>query len=119
LIEGPSVLLSNLRPFCKAYGPKCTANGESLNQSRAGLGTSFIVKTVDYLGNARLNGGDKTTVVASSTIDESQEEFIVKDNKDGTYSVFYNLMLNGVHDVSIIVNEEPISGSPFRLIVDL
>jgi hypothetical protein len=41
------------------------------------------------------------------------EEAIVKDNKDGTYIVFYNLMNEGEYVLNVTIRAVDIKDSPF------
>lgn len=66
---------------------------------------------MDYKGQPRVSGKDVVTANIKGL--NFDEDLIVKDNKNGTYSAFYNIAEPGTYSLSVTLNEEPIKGSPF------
>lgn len=113
--EGIIVLMENLKPFLKAYPPYCYAHGNALSSGMAGVPASFDVQALDKMHNPRLNGGDEFQAVWIGEKDGQPvtQKGIVKDNKDGTYTVFYNFTVSGKFEVHITESGEEIKDSPF------
>jgi len=66
--------------------------------------------------NQRLNGGDEFEVIWVGQNSEGKaitQKGIVKDNKDGTYAVFYNFTVSGKFQVHIRESTEDIKDSPY------
>eukprot|EP01132_Coremiostelium_polycephalum_P006786 gene6786-8420_t len=134
--EGSPILLNNIKPYMKAYGPNCTvSNLESTLKANAP--NQFTINAFDFAGNKRVSGGDEFEV--RMLLDGSEKmdpeggasntrvrisaflksvDCIVKDNKSaspGTYTVFFNSPQTGSYSVSITNDGLPIKGSPFLL----
>jgi len=116
--ENTSTILQKLVPYMRAYPANCVVATLSDNSLRAKVscGNSFSIEAYDYKGSKRISGGEIFTVFAER--DQNREDFIVKDNKDGTYFAFYNLLQAGVYSISVIVYGQHISNSPFSLVVE-
>ncbi len=98
-----------------AYAPKCIAEGDAVSHAICGVGASFPILTADYLGQKKAKGGDAVKSYISDKGATFREEVIVKDNKDGTYTGFYNLAKEGTFFLNVFIYDEPIKGSPFTL----
>eukprot|EP01117_Protostelium_nocturnum_P020342 TRINITY_DN90_c1_g1_i1.p1 TRINITY_DN90_c1_g1~~TRINITY_DN90_c1_g1_i1.p1 ORF type:complete len:469 (+),score=203.37 TRINITY_DN90_c1_g1_i1:208-1614(+) len=111
--EGPLQLLNNLSPYLEAWPSTSYAEGENLSSGTIRTGNSFLIKAFDMRGKPRVNGGDPFRVLAK--MGEMEESLIVKDNKDGTYTVFYNLTEPGTWQVHVLFKGQETKGSPFTL----
>jgi len=113
--EGFIPLQDNLKPLTLAYGGNSSAEGEALRMSRANAGNSFTILAKDYQGNTRSTGGD--IFMASVASKNFHEDLIVKDNKNGTYTVFYNIGSVGSYQMSVTCKGVHVKGSPFPLTI--
>lgn len=103
----------------KPIGPvdpaKCTAAGTGVGGGAAGSAVSFVVVTKDSDGRRLPHGGldIKVRIRAATGGEEHQQEALVKDHGDGTYTVTYAVSKRGDYTVSVECSGQPISGSPF------
>ncbi|KAK9933071.1 hypothetical protein M0R45_020284 [Rubus argutus] len=103
----------------KPIGPvdsmKCTAAGAGIAGGTACAPSSFMVVTKDSDGRKVPNGGAqiKVKVKPGVGVGGSEQEGVVKDMGDGTYTVTYVVPKRGNYMVSIDCNGRPIMGSPF------
>ena len=103
----------------KPIGPvdpsKCTAAGAGIAGGTACASSSFMVVTKDGDGRKVPNGGAQIKVKVSPGVGVggSEQEGIVKDMGDGTYTVTYVVPKRGNYMVTIECNGKPIMGSPF------
>jgi len=110
----PAEFFSKLVPYMHAFPPKCVVEGEGITSTgRAGVGSSFTILAKDYRGEMRVSGGDPFIAICSG--EGVQDTFVVKDNKNGTYSVFYNIANPGRYQVNITCGPTPIANVPFTL----
>ncbi|KAM1689896.1 hypothetical protein TB2_031153 [Malus domestica] len=103
----------------KPIGPvdpaKCTAAGAGIAGGTACAPSSFMVVTKDSDGRKVPNGGVqiKVKVVPGVGVGGSEQEGMVKDMGDGTYTVTYVVPKRGNYMVSVECSGKPIMGSPF------
>lgn len=103
----------------KPIGPvdpaKCTAAGAGIAGGTACAPSSFMVVTKDVDGRKVPNGGAQIKVKVSPGVGVggSEQEGIVKDMSDGTYTVSYVVPKRGNYMVIVECNGKPIMGSPF------
>ncbi|KAJ7979189.1 RNA recognition motif (RRM)-containing protein [Quillaja saponaria] len=103
----------------KPIGPvdpaKCTAAGTGIAGGTACAPSSFTVVTKDADGRKIPTGGAqiKVKVLPGLGVGGSEQEGIVKDIGDGTYTVTYVVPKRGNYMVNIECNGKPIMGSPF------
>ncbi|KAF5465055.1 hypothetical protein F2P56_015087 [Juglans regia] len=103
----------------KPIGPvdpsKCTAAGTGIAGGTACAPSSFMVVTKDADGRKVPNGGAqiKVKVLPGVGVGGSEQEGIVKDMSDGTYTVTYVVPKRGNYMVNVECNGKPIMGSPF------
>ncbi|CAH9142215.1 unnamed protein product [Cuscuta epithymum] len=103
----------------KPIGPldpnKCTAAGPGIAGGAACAPSTFTVVTKDADGRKLLNGGAQVRVKVAPGVGVggSEQEGIVKDMNDGTYSVTYVVPSRGNYMVNVECNGKPIMGSPF------
>lgn len=103
----------------KPIGPvdpaKCMAAGVGIAGGTACAPASFLVTSKDAEGRKVPNGGAeiKVKVVPGVGVGGSDQEGIVKDMGDGTYTVTYVVPKRGNYMVHIDCNAKPIMGSPF------
>lgn len=103
----------------KPIGPvdpaKCTAAGAGIAGGTACAPSTFMVVTKDADGRKVLSGGAQIKVKVSPGVGVggSEQEGMVKDMGDGTYTVTYIVPKRGNYMVNIECNGKPIMGSPF------
>eukprot|EP00029_Vermamoeba_vermiformis_P008223 TRINITY_DN3785_c0_g1_i1.p1 TRINITY_DN3785_c0_g1~~TRINITY_DN3785_c0_g1_i1.p1 ORF type:complete len:460 (+),score=92.49 TRINITY_DN3785_c0_g1_i1:48-1382(+) len=125
LDQGAPVLIENLAPFTKAWAAHCECTGDSLNTVPAKQGVSFMINAKDFKGKKRTTGNDKFDVLfvrQGSELDVGdskyyQNEGIVKDLKNGSYEVFFNLAYSGNYKVTVLCEGVEIKGSPYTMTV--
>lgn len=106
--------LSN-KPIGPVDPAKCTAAGAGIAGGTAGAASSFMVVTKDLDGRKVPHGGAqiKVKIAPGVGVGGSDQEGIVKDMNDGTYTVTYVVPKRGNYMLSIECNGKPIMGSPF------
>ncbi|KAK8470769.1 hypothetical protein PHAVU_003G050400 [Phaseolus vulgaris] len=103
----------------KPIGPvdpsKCTAAGTGIAGGTACAPSSFVVVAKDADERKVSNGGAqiKVRVTPGLGVGGSEQEGMVKDMGDGTYTVTYVVPKRGNYMVSVECNGRPIMGSPF------
>ncbi|XP_076897686.1 uncharacterized protein LOC143551043 isoform X2 [Bidens hawaiensis] len=103
----------------KPIGPvepsKCTAAGTGVAGGTACAPSSFVVVTKDSDGRKVPHGGAHVKVKVSPGVGVggSEQEGIVKDMGDGTYTVTYVVPKRGNYMLDVECDGKPIMGSPF------
>lgn len=103
----------------KPIGPvepsKCTAAGTGVAGGTACAPCSFVVVSKDADGRKVPNGGAQVKVKVSPGVGVggSEQEGIVKDMGDGTYTVTYVVPKRGNYMLDVECDGKPIMGSPF------
>ncbi|XP_068090570.1 E3 ubiquitin-protein ligase TRIM71 isoform X2 [Hyperolius riggenbachi] len=90
------------------------ATGEGLKRALQGKVASFTVIGYDHDGEARLSGGDLITVLVMGP-DGNLFAADVTDQMNGTYLVSYRPQLEGEHLISVMVCNQHIEHSPFKI----
>jgi len=94
------------------------ATGSGLTKGTQGKEGTFTVTTTDSTGQATHSEIDNVRVdIKSSRRGIEDIRSVVKDLKNGHYSISYTPKVAGNFSVSIKVRDEPIKGSPFTLVV--
>ena len=91
-----------------------SAEGRGLIEAEAGTETNFTVTTRDSIGSQWYNEQDQLTVIIRSQKGE-EEETKIDDCKNGSYVVRYKPKSVGLRDISVEVNGQPLTGSPWRI----
>ena len=91
-----------------------TAKGRGLTKAELGTETRFTVTTRDSKGSQCYDEQDQLTVIVCSQKGE-EEETKIDDCKNGTYVARYKPKSVGLHDISVEVNGQPLTGSPWRV----
>ena len=91
-----------------------SAEGRGLIEAEAGTENNFTVTTRDSIGSQWYNEQDQLTVIIRSQKGE-EEETKIDDCKNGSYVVRYKPRSVGLRDISVEVNGQPLSGSPWRV----
>ena len=91
-----------------------SAEGRGLIEAEAGTETNFTVTTRDSIGSQWYNEQDQLTVIVRSQKRE-EEETKIDDCKNGSYVVRYKPKSVGLRDISLEVNGQPLTGSPWRV----
>ncbi|XP_077125094.1 E3 ubiquitin-protein ligase TRIM71 [Ranitomeya variabilis] len=100
-----------------AFGALTKATGEGLKRAIQGQVASFTVIAYDHDGEVRLSGGDLITVLVMGP-DGNLFAADVTDQLNGTYSVSYRPPLEGEHLISVMVCNQHIENSPFKVHVN-
>ncbi|XP_072269546.1 E3 ubiquitin-protein ligase TRIM71 isoform X2 [Pyxicephalus adspersus] len=99
-----------------AFAALTKAMGEGLKRALQGKVASFTVIGYDHDGEARLSGGDIITVWVMGP-DGSRFAADVTDQMNGKYLVTYRPQLEGEYLISVMVCNQHIENSPFKVIV--
>ncbi|KAM5157584.1 E3 ubiquitin-protein ligase TRIM71 [Mantella aurantiaca] len=99
-----------------AFAALTKATGEGLKRALQGKVASFTVIGHDHDGEARLSGGDLVTVLIMGP-DGNLFAADVIDQMNGSYLVSYRPQLEGEHLISVMVCNQHIENSPFKLTV--
>ena len=91
-----------------------SAEGRGLIEAEAGTETNFTVTTRDSKGTQCYYEQDQLTVKICSQREE-EEETKIDDCKNGSYVVRYKPKSIGLRDISVEVNGQPLTGSPWRV----
>uniref|UniRef100_A0AAQ4Q4Y4 E3 ubiquitin-protein ligase TRIM71 n=1 Tax=Gasterosteus aculeatus aculeatus TaxID=481459 RepID=A0AAQ4Q4Y4_GASAC len=100
-----------------AFAPVTKAHGEGLKTALRGKPASFTVIGYDHDGEPRLSGGDAVSAVAVAVPDGNLSAAEVTDHQNGSYTVGYLPKCEGEHLVSVLVCNQHIQGSPFKVTV--
>ncbi|MGH0152251.1 UNVERIFIED_CONTAM: hypothetical protein FKN15_022037 [Acipenser sinensis] len=97
-----------------AVGHTSVATGEGLRHTLVGHQTSVTITTKDKDGEL-VKTGNAILHAEITAPDGSYTEAEVVDNKNGTYEVIYTLKSDGEFSLSLLLYNQPVRGSPFRL----
>ncbi|XP_004560644.1 tripartite motif-containing protein 3 isoform X1 [Maylandia zebra] len=97
-----------------AVGHTSVATGEGLRHALVGQHTTITVTTKDKDGELVKTGNAvlRAEIISADGVCTEAE---VVDNKNGTYEVGYTLRSEGEFTFSLLLYEQPVRGSPFRL----
>lgn len=100
-----------------ACAPQCSVSGvgvplPALRGVTCGAETTLIISVRDAFGNARFTGGDEVIVLFDS-LDATALE--ITDCHDGTHMITFTPACCGRGLMRILVNGEPVPGSPFQI----
>ena len=100
-----------------AVGHTSVATGEGLRHALVGQHTTVTVTTKDKAGELVKTGNAALRAEIHSSADgvTACAEAEVVDNKNGTYEVGYTLRSEGEFTFSLLLYDQPVRGSPFRL----
>ena len=96
----------------RSRAARSVATGAGLSFAESGVDASFHIKTRDRFGNDCVDGGDKVQV---RIVGARHVEATVSDANNGTYVAHYATSKAGAYSVSVLVNEQILPGSPFKL----
>ncbi|XP_028837934.1 E3 ubiquitin-protein ligase TRIM71 [Denticeps clupeoides] len=99
-----------------AFASATKAHGEGLKRALQGKMASFTVVGYDHDGEPRMSGGDGVSAVLMGP-DGSLCSSEVSDHQDGTYTVSYLPKAEGEHLLSVLICNQHIDGSPFKVLV--
>ncbi|KAM9801096.1 tripartite motif-containing protein 3-like isoform 2-T2 [Neosynchiropus ocellatus] len=97
-----------------AVGHTSVATGEGLRHALVGQHTTITVTTKDKDGEL-VKTGNAALRAEIVSADGTSTEAEVVDNKNGTYEVGYTIRSEGEFSFSLLLYEQPVRGSPFRL----
>uniref|UniRef100_A0A8C2ZQX1 RING-type E3 ubiquitin transferase n=1 Tax=Cyclopterus lumpus TaxID=8103 RepID=A0A8C2ZQX1_CYCLU len=95
-------------------GHTSVATGEGLRHALVGQHTTVTVTTKDKDGELVKTGNAslRAEIISAEGVRTIAE---VADNKNGTYEVGYTIRSEGEFSFSLLLYEQPVRGSPFRL----
>ncbi|XP_039637310.1 tripartite motif-containing protein 3-like isoform X2 [Perca fluviatilis] len=95
-------------------GHTSVATGEGLRHALVGQHTTVTVTTKDKDGELVKTGNAalRAEIISADGVCTEAE---VADNKNGTYEVGYTIRSEGEFTFSLLLYEQPVRGSPFRL----
>ena len=91
---------------------KCVAEGQDSKEVKERNETYFVIVTKDSEGFQCYQQDDKIKVDILTSEDD-QLKTDIKDTKDGKYTVTYTPQCAGQHRVEILLNGQPLTGSPW------
>ncbi|XP_068727008.1 E3 ubiquitin-protein ligase TRIM71-like [Montipora capricornis] len=91
---------------------KCLAKGQDSKEVKERKDTYFVIVTKDSKGFQCYQQDDKIKVDIL-TPEGDQLKTDIKDTKDGKYTVTYTPQCAGQHRLEILVNGQPLTGSPW------
>lgn len=97
-----------------AIAHQTVATGEGLRHAIVGQQTSVTITTKDKSGEL-VKTGNAIIHAEIAAPDGSFVEGEVVDNKNGTYELVYTLKHEGEFGLAILLYDQPIRGSPFRV----
>uniref|UniRef100_A0A7N9AV90 RING-type E3 ubiquitin transferase n=1 Tax=Mastacembelus armatus TaxID=205130 RepID=A0A7N9AV90_9TELE len=97
-----------------AVGHTSVATGEGLRHALVGQHTTVTVTTKDKDGEL-VKTGNAALRAEIVSVDGMHTEAEVVDNKNGTYEVGYTIRSEGEYTFALLLYEQPVRGSPFRL----
>lgn len=117
------LLLESLAAVVLAYPDHCVAYGDALVSGKAGVGESFKIKAFDKQKKEVKSGKDsfecKMIRERTNEFDEPFEyQCIVKNHKNGEYTVFYNVPRVGMYKTHVTQDGNPLLGSPFDTLIE-
>uniref|UniRef100_A0A3B4UCY3 RING-type E3 ubiquitin transferase n=1 Tax=Seriola dumerili TaxID=41447 RepID=A0A3B4UCY3_SERDU len=97
-----------------AVGHTSVATGEGLRHALVGQHTTVTVTTKDKDGELVKTGNAalRAEIISADGVCNEAE---VVDNKNGTYEVGYTIRSEGEYSFSLLLYEQPVRGSPYRL----
>ena len=100
----------------QAIPSRSTIEGPGIQTAEVQQQTMFTVCTIDAKGELVKK---KQDVVArlKSLVDGKVLQPRIVDNNDGSYTVSYAPRIRGRHELTVSVNNEPLKGSPFTVMV--
>ncbi|XP_062979390.1 E3 ubiquitin-protein ligase TRIM71 [Elgaria multicarinata webbii] len=99
-----------------AFAPLTKATGEGLKRALQGKVASFTVIGYDHDGEPRLSGGDMISAVVMGP-DGNLFGADIGDQQNGTYLVNYRPQMEGEHLISVMMCNQHIENSPFKVMV--
>ena len=93
------------------------ADGKGLEEAEVGIEANFIVTTKDFEGKQCYYENDLLEITIKSLSGTDVVDKVIKDNKDGEYTVAYTLHCADEHTVVIMLNGKHLTGSPWCILV--
>lgn len=104
------IIVSSIDPL------QSVAEGTGLQEGEVGREAKIKITTLDFDGNHCSNKGDHIFVKVLSSL-RKELSYKISFRKDGEFLVNYTPDCVGEHEVTIAVNGEPLTGSPWRVFV--
>ncbi|KAH0627298.1 hypothetical protein JD844_002833 [Phrynosoma platyrhinos] len=99
-----------------SFAPLTKATGEGLKRALQGKVASFTVIGYDHDGELRRSGGDMISAVVMGP-DGNLFGADIGDQQNGTYLVNYRPQMEGEHLISVMMCNQHIESSPFKITV--
>ena len=103
------VVVSNTDPL------QSVAEGTGLQEGDVGSKASFKVTTKDAGGDQCYDKNDKIYITSRSPVGEEESCCMSALSENGEYSATYTPKYVGQHEFIIVVNGDPLAGSPWRV----
>eukprot|EP00301_Raphidiophrys_heterophryoidea_P019817 c4667_g1_i1.p1 GENE.c4667_g1_i1~~c4667_g1_i1.p1 ORF type:complete len:1388 (-),score=244.67 c4667_g1_i1:88-4251(-) len=97
-----------------ANAKKSRIQGDGLFGARAGGLGSFSLWVHDSFENPLVSGGDS---VKAHLFGPDELVCAVDDHGNGTYSLSYTAVRTGTYRLNVVLNDEPVEGSPFEVVI--
>jgi len=111
-LDGHPIKGSPYRPLIEnANAGRSYAEGDGLTHGQTKHPLSFTIHSVDADGNHVKEGGDPFEVKITGP---QQVQPKVTDNRDGTYSVVYQVEKPGDYTINVDLHGQPIKDAPFH-----
>ena len=91
------------------------AEGKAFHEGDVGSVATFIVKTKDAGGNQCYDENDEVYITVRSPKGKEGHGRFRAVNKNGQYEITYTPEWVGQHEFMIVVNGDPLAGSPWRV----
>ena len=91
------------------------AEGKAFHEGDVGSVATFIVKTRDAGGDQFYDKNDEVYITIRSPKGEEEYGRMGAVNENGEYEITYTPEWVGQHEVMIVVNGDPLAGSPWRV----
>jgi filamin len=93
-----------------------TASGPGVEGAQTKKEAPFRITSFNHKGQQVKSGGDKYQAMVQGPEDVADPALV--DNNDGTFDGAYQVSTPGYYFVNITLDEEPIKGSPFRVLIE-
>ena len=103
--------------MCMAEPSMCRAEGPGMEGAETKTRTHLVVHTV-YSNGRPCSEKQSVRAELKSMVDGTVVVAEVEEQEKGRYLVSYTADVRGRHELMILVNQQPIAGSPFGVIVE-
>lgn len=118
-VDGIQIIGSPFKIIISAgatHSYQCIASIDSILELTAGVPHTFFVQARDIYGNNKDVGGDKLQIQLTGTLENCV--ILIKDGENGTYACRLRVTKTGLYQLIVLINGNPILGSPFKVKVN-